>query len=98
MGRAQVVGHDEMVLNTYLLLLKCLLLPKLRAANHTTLSPPKPAFCKTLSLPYCSLQYASKNQQISLAFKAYLQKLIFDNPSYKFCFIVIHSISSHHSR
>lgn len=96
-GACASFWHDEMVLNTYLFLLKCLLLPKLKATNHTTLSPPKTAFCTTITFPYFSLQYASENQQISLAFKAYLKKLIFDNLSDKFCFMVIHSISSHHS-
>jgi hypothetical protein len=90
--------HDEMVLNTNLFLLKCLLLPKLRATNHTTLSPPKAVFSKAISLPHFSLHCASTFQQMFLAFKAYLQKLISDNLGDSFCFIVIHSFRSHNPR
>jgi hypothetical protein len=97
MGRAQVFEHDEMVLNTYLLFLKCLLLLKLKAANHSTLSPPKAAFNNPISLPYCSSQTVNTTQPIYSAFNAYLQKLIFDNFIDKCYFIVIHSFSKHHS-
>jgi hypothetical protein len=55
-------------------------------------------FIKTISLPHFSLQYPSISQPISLAFKAYLPKLIFDNFDHKLCFIVTYSFRSHHLR
>jgi hypothetical protein len=87
-----------MVLKTHLFLLKCLLLPKFKAKNHTTLSPPKAAFSKSNCLPHFSLQCSSTFQQMFLAFKAYLQKLISDNLGDSFCFIVIHSFRSYNPR
>jgi hypothetical protein len=98
LGRAQVFWREEMVLNTYFFLFKCLLLPKIRAANQTALFPPKIAFSKAIPPPYFISQYAGTNQQKSLVFKAYLMKLVFDNLKDNFSFIVIHSFSIHHSR
>jgi hypothetical protein len=87
-----------MVLKTHLFLLKCMLLPKFEAKNHTTLSPPKATFSKSNCLPRFSLQCTSTFQQMFLAFKAYLQKLISDNLGDSFYLIAIYSFRSYNAR
>ena len=91
-------GHDGMDINKYLFLLQCLLLAKLKSANHKVLTSPKTVFINIISLPHVNLQYPRINQPIPLAFKAYLSKLIFDNFDHKLWLTVTYSFKSHHLR
>ena len=87
-----------MSLTHYLIFLESLLLTKLKAANHTTLSPPETVHIAINSSPYFNLQYSSINQRLSKAIKTYLLKLNFDSFVQKFYFLVIHLFRNFHCK
>jgi len=87
-----------MVIDTYLLLLQDLLLPKLKVASHATLFPAKTTFNRTISLPHFSLQSACASPKQSLASKAYFSEQNFDIFDQKFCFNLTHPFRSYRCR
>ena len=89
-GKTQVFACDEMSLTHYLFFLDNLLLPELKRANHTSLSPPKTMHIVIRSISYFSLQYSYIIQCISITAKAYLLKLNSDGFVHKIYFLVIH--------
>ncbi len=97
-GRAQVFEHDAMVIDTYLVILRDFLLPKLKVVSYATLSSMKTTFSNPISLLHFSFQSPCTNTQQSLASKVCPPEQNFDIFDKKFCFNLTHPFRSYRCR